>query len=586
MVQNNIFWIILDGVRNYPTPNDPEKMGKPEILDKVSIEGVEFLQATTSGTSTLMAITAMLTSIPSYYLSRNLDDLKLDRSNFESIANILEDKGYNIYSVSMSYEMRREYWKTFMRPVDRSFWPKGCKVMEHWSNEPLNSIIFEMLDKKALREPFFLYVHYNFRRDYECNERVEALLSRLKKEGLYDDSVLIMNSDHGMPDSERRDYFKWLDERGLYFNRHDLIMTDDNICVPLVVKYPGCQAGKKIDITVGLIDVVPTILDILKIPFGKDKKYGSSFRGESLLPLIHGEKVDHYRSRKIRTDTRYIAQTDRIISLRGTGYKYVYFRDVVDGENAQFYDLAKDSVESENLIHAKDKKYTDLINEYKQAYIDQERDAVQYQIEFLKRKFEKQIDISIPNKQNVDKIIVIGSCNFWFLNILNEILKDTFSNLARCDLFIERDNPAPYHQINDLGFSNNIFAHHAFDAKEFKKDYLSTFAEYDLLIAPLTDYKKDFDQAKTKNTQGAMEMIQPQAPISSRILKDYEQVFSIVNLIRAEKKLFVDYNMNLFRRPRTIIYSRYLKKMLAKKDIYMYRPVELIRDVKRLLLKK
>ena len=75
-----------------------------------------------------------------------------------------------------------------------------------------------------------------------------------------------------MPDLERRDFFKWLDDLGLYYNRHDLIMTDDNICVPLVLKYPGCRMGEKIDTTVGTIDIVPTVLNILEIQYGREKQ--------------------------------------------------------------------------------------------------------------------------------------------------------------------------------------------------------------------------------------------------------------------------------------------------------------------------
>ena len=55
-MKNNIIWILLDGVRNYPTPNDPEKMGKPEVLDELAKDSVEFTQATTSATSTVMSI--------------------------------------------------------------------------------------------------------------------------------------------------------------------------------------------------------------------------------------------------------------------------------------------------------------------------------------------------------------------------------------------------------------------------------------------------------------------------------------------------------------------------------------------------
>jgi len=583
-MKNNIIWILLDGVRNYPTPNDPEKMGKPEVIEELSNDSVEFTQATTSATSTVMSITAMMTSVPSYYLSRNLEDIRLDKSNFESFANILENEGYNVYSVCISYEMRRDYWKTLLKPVEKKFWPKGCKTMAHWGNEPLNEIIFSMLDKNALKKPFFLYVHYNFRRDYKCNDRVRALMERLKKENLYDDSIIVMNSDHGMPDAERRDYFKWLDERGLYFNRHDLIMTDDNICVPLTLKYPGCKAGKKIDITVGTIDIVPTILSLLGIDYGPEKKYGKSFRGKNLLPLINGQDLEFYKKRKIRTDTRYVAQTDRMTSIRGTGYKYIYYRDIPSEDNAQFIDLINDPYEENNLIYTKDEKYKNLIKDYKQEYQYQEQDSIKFQYEFLKRKFLRFFDNQNQNK--IKKVLVIGSCNYWFMKTLVDIINDYFPDLEQCDIFLERDNQIEYHELNQLGYTNNIFAHHSFNAKEFKKDYLSTMENYDLSLIPLTDYRKDIEQSKKKSVSGEMEIIQPQAPITSRLLKDYEEIFKIEKLIISKSKFYLDYNVNFYNYPKLIIIQRYLKKIIAKSDIYKSKPLELLKDINRLILKK
>ena len=585
-MKKNIIWCLLDGVRNYPTPNDPEKMGKPEVIDELAKDSVEFTQTATSATSTVMSITAMMTSVPSYYLSRNLEDIRLDKSNFESFANILENEGYNVYSVCISYEMRREYWKTFLKPVNKKYWPKGCKEMVHWGNEPLNKIIFSMLDQKALKEPFFLYVHYNFRRDYKCNDRVRDLMQRLKADGLYDDSIIIMNSDHGMPDVERKDHFKWLDERGLYFNRHDLITTDDNICVPLVIKYPGCEAGNKIDTTVGTIDIVPTVLSLLDIEFGPGKEYGNSFRGENLLPLINGKDIESFRKRKIRTDTRYIAQTDRMISIRGTGHKYIYYRDIPGEDNEQFIDLIKDPFEKNNLINSIDSQYIDLINEYKKEYIRQEEDSIQFQYEFLKRKFFKYFNKEVLMKDDIEKVLVIGSCNPWFMKTIFDIVREYFQDLKQCDLLLERDNPIEYHSLNELGYTNNIFAHHSFNAKELKKDYLSTFDKYDLLLVPLTDYMKDFEQAKSKSTDGEMAMIQPQASINTKILKDYKEIFKISKLVKVRKILYMDYNMNFFLNPKSVIIKKYLKKVYAKSDIYRSKPFELFKDIKRLFIGK
>lgn len=63
--------------------NDPEKIGKPELIDEIGSDGVALIQTATSGTSTMMM------SAPAYYFSRNMDDLHLDKSNFESIMSVL-----------------------------------------------------------------------------------------------------------------------------------------------------------------------------------------------------------------------------------------------------------------------------------------------------------------------------------------------------------------------------------------------------------------------------------------------------------------------------------------------------------------
>jgi hypothetical protein len=529
-----------------------------------------------------------MTSIPAYYLSRNLEDIKLDKSSFESIGNILDKEGYNIYNVNVSYEMRRDYWKTFLKPVDKKYWPKGCKVMESWNNQHLNTILFNMLEKGAFNDPFFLYVHYNFRRDHNCNDLVQQLIDRLKEENLYDDSIIIVHSDHGMPDLERRNFFKWLDDLGLYYNRHDLIMTDDNICVPLVLKYPGCKMREKIDTTVGTIDIVPTVLDILQIEYGREKQYGQSFRGVSLLPLMNEIDIHKFKSRKIRTDTRYIAQKDRITSIRGTGYKYILYRDVPGLDNELFMDLNKDKYETKNLINTKEKEYINLIKEYKDEFNWQEEDSYQYQTEHLIRKFQKNFSKNKLEKRNINKILVLGSCNYQFMKIINEIIKDSFGEKKQVDLFLERDNPIEYHELNKFGFTNNIFAHHSFKASEFKKDYLSTFFKYDLLIVPITDYKMDIEQAKSKTTKGEMKMqVNPLSAqtLTARFLKDYKEIFKIAKLVKTKNILYMDYNMNFYSNPRLSFLKKYFKKIQSKKDIYRYKPLEFIKDIKRVIVK-
>lgn len=243
-MKKNIIWIIIDGVRNYPCPTDPEKMGKPALLDEIAEEGVEFQNVVTSATSTVMSVSAMMLSIPAYYLSRNLGDFRLDKSYFESFSSILEDNGYTSYSVTVSYEMRRDSWEHILRPVDEKYWPKGCKRMMHWNNEPLNPIAFNLLDEGA-QEPFFLFMHYNGRRDGIVAERAGEFLDRLKEEGLYDDSILVLCSDHGMPDASRVDVFQYRKNV-----RKEVAVYPDAVCLnerPEDIRDPGYLAETVFD---------------------------------------------------------------------------------------------------------------------------------------------------------------------------------------------------------------------------------------------------------------------------------------------------------------------------------------------------
>jgi arylsulfatase A-like enzyme len=58
------------------------------------------------------------------------------------------------------------------------------------------------------------------------------------------------------------------------------------INVPLLLYYPKTlPAGKRIDTQVRMIDILPTVLDVLDIPLT------ASIQGQSLLPLIEGSGV-------------------------------------------------------------------------------------------------------------------------------------------------------------------------------------------------------------------------------------------------------------------------------------------------------
>jgi hypothetical protein len=98
------------------------------------------------------------------------------------------------------------------------------------------------------------------------------ILDRLEGTGLYDESLLVVVSDHGVsfrPGGERRRV-----EQG---NMEELVF------VPLFVKPPGQTEGETVDGRARTIDVVPTIADVLgvEIPWETD--------GRSLLAAPEGD---------------------------------------------------------------------------------------------------------------------------------------------------------------------------------------------------------------------------------------------------------------------------------------------------------
>lgn len=577
--KHNILWIVLDGVRNYPCPDDPMRMGRPPLFDEIAKNGIYFENVVTSGTSTIMAVSGMMMSIPSYYLSRNLRDFRIDKSSYESFASILEKNGYKVYSISMSYEMRRDSWMNILRPIDEKYWPKGQKRMQHWTNDPLNPIAFKLLDE-GIEEPFFLYMHYNARRDSGVSDRVEKLLDKLKEKNLYNDTILVLCSDHGIPDTARSDYAKWLRDRGLYFNRHDLIMTDDNIMTPLFIKYPDGPKGIKIKPCVGNIDISPTLLDIVGIKSGPDAKQGKSMRGESLLPLMEGKNEEYYKERKFRTDTRYIAQKDRIISIRGSDYKYVIFRDIPGTDNEQFYDIKNDPYESKNLINSDENFIREKLNEYRKELERQEEDALKFQREFLLSKFKNQVSRLKLNSFKTDnpKMLLFGTCHESFLQVAYDAIKMKWND-ADIDYFGE---PSVMPSSLTVPFRNTvIFDRDRFDHR--RNEFLRYVEEYDYVFVPLTDYIKDIEQSESKSTEGEMQFIQAQKPINNTITKDYKSIFKLAKKIKSSGVIYIDYNMEVFRNPRMISFNKYAEKIIAKRDIYISKPSELFHDIKRFI---
>jgi arylsulfatase A-like enzyme len=123
---------------------------------------------------------------------------------------------------------------------------------------------------------------------------------------------------------------------------HGTNLYNETVRVPLIVVAPGVEGGQRIEQNVSLVDVAPTLLDLLGLPAEP------RFEGRSLVPLLGGRSGSGQAAN---------APRDVILQLESTGYG-LDAREHVDGVtrgsvkllvrptgSTETYDLAVDPAE-------------------------------------------------------------------------------------------------------------------------------------------------------------------------------------------------------------------------------------------------
>jgi arylsulfatase A-like enzyme len=103
-----------------------------------------------------------------------------------------------------------------------------------------------------------------------ADAKVGALVSALRDQGVYENTMLVVLSDHG----------ESLGEHGIYYEHHGLY--ESTVRIPLVVRIPGVKSNR-IDDPVSIMDLAPTIYDYL------DVEDTPATDGRSLRSLIDGD---------------------------------------------------------------------------------------------------------------------------------------------------------------------------------------------------------------------------------------------------------------------------------------------------------
>jgi choline-sulfatase len=319
-------------------------------LDNLAKDGIRFTQAFTPSPITNTSHTTILTGLlPS---SHGVTDFAVPLATENSTwAELLKKKGYRTAAFIGAVILDS---KTLAPGLDRGFdfydnFPEHAQTKARWGRVERRAMdVVEHAEKWLTAHPAgprFVWVHlYDPHDPYEppppysqtykdrmydgeiayADSALANFLTFLKKQGRYENSVMIAVADHGEGLGEHHE------------DTHGIFLYDSTTHVPLIVKLPGSTSQSKIvDAQVRTTDILPTVLDLLSIAAP------ARLDGESLKPYFAGSG---------KSDRTAFGETDYPLrfgwaplrSVRAEGFKFI------EAPRPELYDLHADPGELKN----------------------------------------------------------------------------------------------------------------------------------------------------------------------------------------------------------------------------------------------
>ena len=168
----------------------------------------------------------------------------------------------------------------------------------------------------------------------------KPLVAKLKALGLYENTLVIVTADHG---EELLDH-GFIGHPSTSFKGSAF---DELLRIPLIMSYPGGLPSQvRVAAQVQNIDILPTVLEILKLPVP------SAVQGRSLLPLILGQVEAERPAFTETTPGGYQATPEmmntRIRAMRTSQWKLIHTHGP-GVDTYQLYDLKNDPREKANV---------------------------------------------------------------------------------------------------------------------------------------------------------------------------------------------------------------------------------------------
>ena len=296
-IHGPVVLISVDSLRADRLPVYGHTQGNTPAIDALAADGLIFDRAYSNAPLTLPSHTSLLSGrLPFATGVRSNAGFVVDEGN-RMLAEILRDRGYATGAVVSSFALRRA------TGIDQGFTffddgasdaGQGVPPMDATGvgRAGRNDAAAEQIAERWLtstRSPrAFLFLHLfgphgprpaaggapGARYDAavsDADEIVGRLIQYLKANQLYDQSTIILVSDHG----------EGLGDHGE--EAHGLLVYDEALRVPFIVKPAASEeSGRRVADVVQLADIAPTVLDLARAPIPGD------LAGRSLTPLIEG----------------------------------------------------------------------------------------------------------------------------------------------------------------------------------------------------------------------------------------------------------------------------------------------------------
>lgn len=337
------------GNRRIRTPN----------IDALCAEGAQFLHGYSPVPLTLPAHASLMTGKypPSHGVRVNGRHRLAEEQR--TLAEMLGEQGYLTHAVIASYVLLRQYGlgQGFARYDDglknaAHEPPKGAEIpapvvfekFRDWFSGHHDRLFFSWIHFYDPHMPYDPPAEY-IRRGLEGDSRsryegelehvdrfIGHVVTELKARGILDRTLIVLAGDHGEAFGEHREY------------GHAIFAYEENLKVPLVFRLPSrISPGQKIVEPASLVDVLPTILDLL----GQDSP--ADVQGVSLKPAMTGGTAGK-RGRLLYFESMWGREERNWAALSGLfdgRYKYIELPE------RELYDLQLDSGERENLYRRK-----------------------------------------------------------------------------------------------------------------------------------------------------------------------------------------------------------------------------------------